>query len=444
MSNLIVPPNNKKVEQSILGILLIESKTIPDAINKISVDFFYHLNHQIIYKAIQHLYDKMVGVDLVTIVNHLQLTNQLESVGGAYEVVKLTNDVVTSSHLDDWIAILQHHYLQRQGIQIGRELINNSQNTIEISNVLNAASSNILDAQTKVFKNTELDMVHYLFELAKERDSISENGQIGLDTGWDSMNKVISGWVAPDLIILAARPAQGKTAFMLNTILNVLNQGKAVGVFSLEMSGTQLVNRLLSLETKINHTNLRHNILTEGDQMTIQKSMGKMEKYPLYIDDTPSLNIRDLRSKATIMKRKYNIDMLCVDYLQLMSGVDRKGNRESEIAEISRGCKIIAKELNIPVIALSQLSRAVESRPDKLPQLSDLRESGGIEQDADSVIFLMRPETYNIPEIEIGGQTYPSRGFCVVKIAKNRHGSLKNIPFKFIGEQMRFDEYKEF
>jgi replicative DNA helicase len=230
---------------------------------------------------------------------------------------------------------------------------------------------------------------------------------------------------------------------MLNTILNVLEQGKAVGVFSLEMSGEQLVNRLLSQVTKINHSNLRHNILTENDNRVIQNSYNKMERFPLYIDDSPSVNIRDLRSKATIMKRKYDIDMLCIDYLQLMSGVDRKGNRESEIAEISRGCKIIAKELNIPVIALSQLSRAVESRPDKMPQLSDLRESGGIEQDADSVIFLMRPETYSIPDMEIGGQIMSTNGMAVVKIAKNRHGSLKNLPFRFIGEQMRFEEYEK-
>jgi replicative DNA helicase len=378
----------------------------------------------------------------VTVVNHLTQTNQLEQVGGAYSIVKLTNDVVSAAHIQDWVAILQHLYLQRQGILIGHTLINNSYTTTEIGNILNSASNEIINAQQKVYKSTELNMFHYLFELAKQRGQIFENGQIGIDTGWPSLNRIISGWVNPDLIILAARPAQGKTAFMLNTILNVLQQDKAVGVFSLEMSGTQLVNRLLSLVTKIKHHNLRHNIITEHEQSIINRTENQMLKYPLYIDDSPSLNIRELRSKATIMKRKYNIQLLCIDYLQLMSGVDRKGNRESEIAEISRGCKILAKELDIPVIALSQLSRAVENRPDKLPQLSDLRESGGIEQDADSVIFLMRPETYNIPEIEISGNTIPSNGLCVVKIAKNRHGSLKNIPFRFIGELMAFEEYE--
>jgi replicative DNA helicase len=285
-------------------------------------------------------------------------------------------------------------------------------------------------------------MVHYLFELAKQRDKSTADGQIGINTGYNSLNALISGWVAPDLIILAARPAQGKTAFMLNTIINVLKQKIPVGIFSLEMSGEQLVNRLLSLDSGIAHSKLRHNHLVEEEVVRLMKSEARMEKFPLYIDDSPSLNIRDLRSKATIMKRKYGIKFLCIDYLQLMSGVDRKGTRETEISEISRGCKIIAKELNIPVLALSQLSRAVESRNDKLPQLSDLRESGSIEQDADSVIFLMRPETYNIKEIEIRGSTYSSDGICVVKIGKNRHGSLKTLPFKFIGDSMSFKEHE--
>lgn len=439
--DLIVPPNDLETEKNILGVLILSPNVIPDVITKLSADFFYNIQYQNIFKAILHLYDNRIAVDYMTIVNQLKQTNQLEQIGGAYEIVKLTNDVVSSAHIQDWVTILQHHYLQRQGIEIGQSLINRSYNTIDIGSILNTASSEILNAQQKVFKSTELNMNYYLMELNKQRCSVKENGQIGIDTGWYSLNSAVSGWVNPDLIILAARPSQGKTAFMLNTILNVLNQDKAVGVFSLEMSGTQLVNRLLSLVSKIAHHNLRHNTITEFQSKLLAQAENKMIDYPLYIDDTPNLNIRELRSKATIMKRKYDIKLLCIDYLQLMSGNDRKGNRESEIAEISRGCKIIAKELDIPVIALSQLSRAVESRPDKMPQLSDLRESGGIEQDADSVIFLMRPETYNIREVEIGGATMSSDGLCIVKVAKNRHGSLKNIPFRFIGERMEFQEY---
>ena len=436
------PPNDYKVECSVLGVLLLIPTTVPDVVNKLSSEFFYNSSNKIIFQTIIELNDKHIAIDVITVVNRLKQSEQLESVGGAYALIKLTNEVVSSAHLLDWVAILQHLYLQRQGIVIGHQLVSSSYTTNDIASILNKASSEIIKAQENVYKSTELNMVHYLFELNKQRNTIFENGQIGIDTGWNSLNNVISGWVNPDLCIIAARPAQGKTAFMLNTILHCLKQNIAVGVFSLEMSGTQLVNRLLSLSTKIKHHNLRHNILTEFEQSTILKSENEMSRYPLFIDDNPNLNIRELRSKATIMKRKFDIKLLCIDYLQLMSGTDKRGgNRETEISEISRGCKILAKELDIPIIALSQLSRAVESRSDKMPQLSDLRESGGIEQDADSVVFLMRPETYNIPEIEISGVTMSSNGMCVVKIAKNRHGSLKNIPFKFVGDLMSFEEY---
>jgi len=433
------PPNNKEVEDRILGVLLIEQNSVHTYIAKITSEFFYQTKNQLIFKAIQSLYDKMSAIDIVTVCQHLTTNEQMETVGGPFEVVKLTNNVTGSSSMNDWILILQQNYLQRKGIVIGQELVNDSYQG-EIENHLNSASNKILNAQESIYKNSEKGMAHYIMSLAKERDAVLENGQIGIDTGWESLNKYISGWVNPDLIILAARPAQGKTAFMLNAILNVLRQDKPVGIFSLEMSGEQLVNRLISLDSGIAHHYLRTNNLTEAQKFMLMASEERLQKAKLYIDDTPSLNIRDLRSKAAILKRKYNIEFLCIDYLQLMSGVDRKGNRESEIAEISRGCKIIAKELNIPVMALSQLSRAVESRQDKMPQLSDLRESGGIEQDADSVIFLMRPETYGIKEIEVDGMTYGSEGKCIVKLAKNRHGNLKNIPFQFIGERMEFKE----
>jgi replicative DNA helicase len=433
------PPNNKDVEDRILGVLLIEQNSVHTYIAKITSEFFYQTKNQLIFKAIQGLYDKMSAIDIVTVCQHLTTNEQMETVGGPFEVVKLTNNVTGSSSMNDWILILQQNYLQRKGIIIGQELVNDSYQG-EIENHLNNASNKILNAQESIYKNSEKGMAHYIMSLAKERDAVLENGQIGIDTGWDSLNKYISGWVNPDLIILAARPAQGKTAFMLNAILNVLRQNKPVGIFSLEMSGEQLVNRLISLDSGIAHHYLRTNNLTEAQKFMLMASEERLQKAKLYIDDTPSLNIRDLRSKAAILKRKYNIEFLCIDYLQLMSGVDRKGNRESEIAEISRGCKIIAKELNIPVMALSQLSRAVESRQDKMPQLSDLRESGGIEQDADSVIFLMRPETYGIKEIEVDGMTYGSEGKCIIKLAKNRHGNLKNIPFQFIGERMEFKQ----
>jgi replicative DNA helicase len=436
-----VMPHSIDVEESVLGVLLIEPNCVPASINKLSIDFFYSIKHQAIFKCIQSLYDKMVNIDLVTIMQELMVTKEMEKVGQPYDVVKITNKVTGSAHINDWINILQYYYLQRKGIVIGQELFNNSYDTADIQATLNTASSHILNAQENVFRNTEKAVSHFIMSLAKQRDSISSEGQIGINTGYQSLNNVISGWVAPDLIIMAGRPAQGKTAFALNTILSLLKEGKSVGIFSLEMSGEQLINRLLSLHSDIDHTKLRHNNLNEFDRERLMRSEAFLSKTKLYIDDNANLNIRELRSKSTIMKRKYNVDMIVIDYLQLMSGIDKKGNRESEISEISRGCKIIAKELNIPVIALSQLSRAVESRPDKMPQLSDLRESGGIEQDADSVIFIMRPDTYNINEFEYEGTTYNSQGTAIIKVAKNRHGIMKKFPLKFNGNLMQFKEF---
>lgn len=436
-----VPPHSKDIERSIIGILILETNCIPLNIKKLSKDFFYITNNQIVFEAIQYLYDHHQNIDMLTITNRLRVTDQLDLIGGAYEIVKYTNEVVSSAHMETWIAILHDYYLQREGVKIGYEMIKECYESPNINDALNKASSSISKSQENVFFNTEKSMVHYLMKLVEERCKVSVDGQIGIDTGFKSINKILSGWVNPDLIILAARPSQGKTAFMLNTIHNIIMQNIPVAVFSLEMSGEQLVNRLLSLDSGLRHTDLRHNTLTDDERRKLYVSEQRLSKASLYIDDTPSLNIRELRSKATILKRKYGIKLLCIDYLQLMSGIDKKTNREGEISEISRGCKIIAKELDIPVIALSQLSRAVESRPDKIPQLSDLRESGSIEQDADAVIFLMRPDTYNIPEVEIDGETISSNGITLVKIAKNRSGSIKSIPMKFKGETMQFIDY---
>jgi replicative DNA helicase len=233
-----VPPHSKEVETCVIGILLIEQSCVHDSINKLSADFFYQTPHNTIFKAIQYLYDNSSAIDLVTVNNYLTKNDLMDLVGGAYELVKMTNNVVSSAHLPDWIKILQSYYLQRQGITIGQQLVMDSYTGQDADAILNKASSNILNAQENVFRNTEKNMVHYLFELAKQRDKSTADGQIGINTGYNSLNALISGWVAPDLIILAARPAQGKTAFMLNTIINVLKQKIPVGIFSLEVENS--------------------------------------------------------------------------------------------------------------------------------------------------------------------------------------------------------------
>jgi replicative DNA helicase len=441
ITELKVPPHNKDIEVSIIGILLLETSCIPLYIKKLSREFFYNENNQLVFDAIQYLFDNNQNIDMLTVTNRLRTTGQLDTVGGAYEIVKYTNHVVTSAHMETWVAILHDYYLQRQGIKIAYELAKDSYDATDINSVLNSASNNISKAQEKIFVGTEKSMLQYLMNIAADRAKVSDVGQIGLDSGYESINRLLSGWVNPDLVVIAARPAQGKTAFALNTLHHVLKQDIPVAMFSLEMSGEQLVTRLLALESDIRHTDLRHNNLTSDERMRLSIAENKLSKYKLHIDDTPALNIRDLRSKATILKRKHGIKMLVIDYLQLMSSIDKKSNREGEVSEISRGCKIIAKELDIPVIALSQLSRAVESRPDKMPQLSDLRESGSIEQDADSVIFLMRPETYNIQEVNIDGNVVHTNGLAIGKIAKNRHGGIRDVALRFKGDTMKFTDY---
>jgi replicative DNA helicase len=436
-----IPPYNLELEQKILGVLMLD-KTITDSIKDLIEDYFYSSHTKIIFKAIKYLYDKGRGIDILSVTNQLIQTNDLDKIDGAYTVTKMTNDVISGHHIETWINYLQTYYLQREGINIGMELMNQSYTTDNINDILNSSSSKIIKAQERVFKGSDKTMSSYLISNANERDRVRSVGFLGYDTGYYSLNKIISGWSAPDLTILAARPGQGKTAFMLNTILHSLKRDIPVGIFSLEMSGEQLVNRLLSIESGVDYSKIRNAQLTDDEEKKICRIENIMSTYKLFIDDFPSLNIRELRSKASIMKKKYDIKILCIDYLQLMNGTNFKSNREGEISEISRGCKIIAKELNIPVIALSQLSRAVESRPDKIPQLSDLRESGGIEQDADNVIFIMRPETYNIREIEVSGQTISSDGMAILKVAKNRHGSMKTFPMQYVGRLMQFINYE--
>lgn len=436
-----LPPNNYELECNVLGVLMLDKNCI-DFIKDIIEDYFYSDRNKIIFNAIKQLHDKYHGIDILSVTNLLQQNNLLDKVDGAYGVVKLTNDVISGAHIGTWINYLQTYYLQRKAIELGNEFSHLAYHTDNVNELFNTVTSKIIKAQEQVYKANDKTLTYYLMQNAQERDRVRSIGYLGIDTGFVSLNRVISGWVNPDLIIVAARPGQGKTAFMINTIYHLIKKQIPVGVFSLEMSGEQLVNRLLSIESGVIHSNIRNANLNEAEESAIVNAENRLATYPLYIDDFPSLNIRELRSKAAIMKKKYGIKLLCLDYLQLMSGIDKKSNREAEISEISRGCKIIAKELDIPVIALSQLSRAVESRADKLPQLSDLRESGGIEQDADNVIFIMRPETYNINEIEIGGQTISSMGMTVIKVAKNRHGSMKTFPLKFISERMLFEDYK--
>lgn len=442
----MTPQNSKEIERAVLGTILIDPHCAPLALSRLFEDVFYSLPHQLIFKAITGLYDDSTPIDILTVVERLKREGNLERVGGLYEVTKLTNDVTSSAHLETHIMLLLEFYLKRKGAEIGHDLqIKATDNASDAFDIMNECSDQVLKAVESVTKGKQASMANYLTKLIEQRDRIKATGQIGINTGFDSLNECISGWVNPDLVIIAARPAMGKSAFMLSTIhFAAVKMNIPTAVFSLEMSGMQLVERLESLDSGIYHSNLRHNRISHNEQQKLYQSHDRLIKAPIYIDDTPGINIRELRTKATLLKRKHDIKLLVLDYLQLMSGVDERGkSRDTIIGEISRGCKKIAKELDIPVIALSQLSRAVESRADKMPQLSDLRESGSIEADADEVVFLMRPEYYGFTEpVIIGSNSYDTQGLVIIKIDKNRHGACKNIALRFTPELMKFSNYE--
>ena len=443
---LQVPPSNIEIERNILGAIILVPNCLPIVITKLSEELFYDYKHKLIFRAILDLYDNSRTIDLATVVHRLKEKNVLESVGGPYEVVKLENGVTSTANLETHIAILIELHAKRKVIEVGRQMIaEGSEIGKDVFDLLNECSNNIFKVQEGMTRGLQIDMLHYVMKVAENRDRINSTGQIGLDTGFKTLNEAISGYVNPDLVIIAARPGMGKTAMIISSIHHMAVVNKIpVGVFSLEMSGEQLTNRILSIDSGINHQSLRTNTLTDTEREILSKSEGRLCKAPIYIDETSAINIRELRTKAHLFKRKYDVQCLFVDYLQLMSGIDEKNkSRENVISEISRGCKAIAKELNIPVIALSQLSRAVEQRSDRMPQLSDLRESGSIEQDADEVIFLMRPEYYGMNEpVQIAGIEYNVNGLVICKIDKNRHGATKNIALQFEAALMKYCDYE--
>lgn len=442
MSDLKALPQNRELEESVLGAIMLEPGCLPVVIGRLHEAVFYHELHRRAYKAILSLYDQSQPTDVQMVTERMNKLKLFDKSITPYDLVKITNNVVSSANIEAHVMILQQYYLQREAIRLGNEMVFNGF-TADPFDTLNSVAADIMRLQEQALKGHTKTIADHVLQVNKEREAISQKGSLGTSTGLTALDEVISGLVAPDLIIVAARPGMGKTALALTIahhVAIVLNE--PVGIFSMEMSASQLVTRLESIESGIDHGLIRKNDLSEQQRAHLTKSDAIIARSCIHIDDRPGLNIRDLRTAANIMKRKNGIKHLIVDYLQLMSGVDERGrSRENIISEISRGLKGIAKELHIPVIALSQLSREVEKRPDKMPQLSDLRESGSIEQDADEIVFLMRPEEYEMTElVEIGDTNYDPKDLVVCKIAKNRHGPKKGIPMYFLGSRMTFTD----
>lgn len=428
-----VPPQAIKAEKVILGAIMLESFALPEVMDLLSPEKFYVTAHQKVYQAILNLDSKSMHIDLITIVLELKRMEVLEEVGGDYYVTGLTDDVVSSANILTHAHIVVQKWMAREVIKAGGEMVqegyDDSTDPFDLLDHAEASLSRIMDSNDRG-KITPIDTALAKFTSRLAHLRTLESKMTGIPSGFEAIDRLTHGWQDTDLLILAARPSVGKTALALNFARNaVMDKAKPIptAFFSLEMSIGQLMERLVSMETEVWYEKIKTGDLDDSQMEYIYtKGTGPLSRAPLYIDDTPALNIFELRAKCRRLKNKHNLGFIIIDYLQLMSGVGGKGNREQEISQISRELKGLAKELQVPILALSQLSRAVESRKDadKVPQLSDLRESGAIEQDADMVMFLYRPEYYGIKEGENGEST---RGETHVKIAKHRGGSLDTV-----------------
>lgn len=438
-----VPPQAPDLEQAVLGALMLERDALTNVIDILGSNSFYVESHQKIYAAIQGLFEAGHPVDLLTVTQELKKRGDLELVGGAFFLTELTNRISSSAHAEYHAHIISQKHIQRELIRVSSEIIKDAyEDTTDVFELLDKAEKNLFSITEGNLRSGSDSMQVIVKKAIKAIDELKdqEEGLTGVPSGFMNLDRVTSGWQPSDLVILAARPAMGKTAFVLSAARNAAVQfNKGVAVFSLEMSSVQLVNRLIAGEAEIPMEKLKKGQLADHEWQQLNTRVTKLAEAPLFIDDTPALNIFELRAKCRRLKANHDIQMIIIDYLQLMSGgKDSKGgNREQEIAAISRGLKMIAKELMVPVIALSQLSRAVETRGgDKRPMLSDLRESGSIEQDADMVCFLYRPEYYGITEDADGNST---EGVGEVMIAKHRNGALENVPLKFVGKYAKFE-----
>jgi replicative DNA helicase len=431
------PPQSTEAEASLLGALLIDSEAIVKIADQIkSIDFF-DKKHERIYEAISSLYEHHKAIDVLTLADQLKNGGYLDIIGGPSYLTELTNFVPTAAHVEQYADIVAQKAMRRRLINASREItglgFDESKQLTEL----------IEEAETRLFNVSQdhvgQDVVSLESLLAESFDRLDDlhkdkHKVRGVPTGFKDLDNVLAGFQKSDLVILAARPSMGKTALALNFAHNIaLKSNEPVLVFSLEMSKEQLVDRLLSMESGVDAWALRTGNLTDSDFEKIGQAMGALSEAPIYIDDTPGITISDMRTKSRREAHLHPLGLIIVDYLQLMSGGGRSSdnNRVQEISEISRGLKGLARELNVPILALSQLSRSVENRSPQVPQLADLRESGSIEQDADVVMFIYREDYYH-PETD-------RRDITDILVKKHRNGPTDNIELRFTKEKQRFN-----
>ena len=444
-----IPPQALDLEEAVLGAMLIDKKGVDEVIDILKPEAFYKTAHQHIFEAIYYLFESSEPIDLLTVSAALRKNGKLDAAGGDFYLVKLTQRVASSAHIEFHARIILQKFIQRNLIQISSEIIETSyKEETDVFDLLDEAESKLYDITQGNIKRSSESAQNLVIQAKKKIEEISKReGLSGISTGFERLDALTSGWQPSDLVIIAARPGMGKTALTLSMARNIAVQKQTpVAFFSLEMSSVQLITRLISAETGLSSEKLRTGRLADHEWKQLNVKVTDLEKAPLFIDDTPSLSIFDLRAKARRLASQHQIKLIFVDYLQLMTaGTNNKsGNREQEISTISRNLKSLAKELDIPVIALSQLSRAVETRGGtKRPMLSDLRESGAIEQDADIVSFIYRPEYYDIDEWDDEERT-PSEGQAELIVAKHRNGGLGNIRLKFIDHLGKFEDIEAY
>lgn len=437
-----LPPQAIEVEEAVLGALMLERDAYVTVADIIDTGSFYKEEHRKIFEAIKELSSNEKPVDLLMVTQVLKDKNQLDEIGGPGYITQLTRRVASAAHIEFHSRIIAQKYIQRELIRVSSEIQAKSyDDTLDVDDLIDFSESSLFQVAEGNIKKETVPIKPILNEaiIQIEKAREQKDGLSGVPSGFTAVDRITSGWQKTDLVIVAARPSMGKTAFVLSMARNMaVDHNRSVALFSLEMSSIQLVNRLIASETELGSDKIKTGRLENYEWEHLNRKISNLEKAPIFIDDTPALSIFEFRAKCRRLKMQHNIQIVVVDYLQLMTaGTDTRGSREQEVSAISRSLKAIAKELDIPIIALSQLNRSVESREGKRPQLSDLRESGAIEQDADIVTFIHRPEYYGIDEDDSGNSL---RGVAEIIIAKHRNGATGDVHLSFKKELAKFSD----
>lgn len=439
-----IPPQAVDVEQAVLGAMMIDVRAIEGARDILQPEDFYYAPHAPIYQVIVDLYDHRISVDQLTVAEALRKGDKLDQVGGVVYLAKLAAEVATWANVIYHARIVKAKAMMRRIIALGGSMAASAYEDAEDPiTLVQRAEDDLLNLlhgnQTGGLESVEVALTEALVLIEKAHQC--KGTLTGIPTGLNSLNRLTGGWQTGDLILLAARPSVGKTALALDMVRAAMDSRKKVAFFSLEMARHQLVQRLIAQAKGFDLHSLRTGQLEEAEWVSLAHAVGRLSQQPLWIDDRSGLTVFDINSQCRRLQREHGLDLVFIDYLQLMDSTRSTTSREQEVAQISRGIKGLAKELRIPVVALSQLSRALETRVDRRPKLSDLRESGSLEQDADIVMFLYRPDIYGITSIEIGSVPVPSTGMVELTVAKQRNGPVGALWLKFEDKQTTFLEY---